>query len=236
MNPVQDIPTIANAIANVTVNEDAPNTVLNLSNVFTDVDILTNSDNLTLSIAGNTNSSLVAATMNGNVLTLNYLNNQNGVANITIRATDSAGNQVETTFSVLVNAVQDVPTVSNAIADITVNEDSPNTLLNLASVFRDVDILTNSDQLTLTVQGNTNLNLVTAILNNNILTLNYAENRNGLANITIRATDSNGNFVETTFKVTVNAVQDIPTVENVIGDITVNERCAGYYFGYIKCL
>ncbi|MEC7838504.1 MAG: Ig-like domain-containing protein, partial [Chlamydiota bacterium] len=226
VNAVNDAPTVDNAIADVTVSEDAANTVLDLSQAFADVDILTNSDDLTLTVVGNTNSSLVGTALSGNTLTLDYVDNQNGVANITIRATDSTGAYVEDTFTVTVNAVNDAPTVDNAIADVTVSEDASNTVLDLSQAFADVDILTNSDNLTLEVISNTNTSLVGASLSGNTLTLDYADNQNGVANITIRATDSTGAYVEDTFTVTVNAVNDAPTVDNGIADVTVNEDAA----------
>src|SRR5690606_1851163 len=118
--------------------------------------------------------------------------NQNGTANITIRATDADGKDRKSAVEGNSNAVQDIPTLENAIADVTVNEGAPNTVLDLSNAFADADILTNSDSLTLTVQGNTNSSLVTVTLDGNILTLDYGENQNGTANITIRATDADG--------------------------------------------
>ena len=38
VNPVDDVPVVNNAITDVTVNEDAENTVIDLSNVFIDID------------------------------------------------------------------------------------------------------------------------------------------------------------------------------------------------------
>jgi len=222
VNAVADIPTVQNAIADVTVNEDAVDTVLDLSSVFDDADILTNGDSITLSIVGNTNSSLVTTSLVGNSLTLAYAANQNGTSNITVRATDLSGNWVEDTFLVTVNVIADVPTVENAIADVTVSEDAPNTVLDLSNVFDDVDILTNGDTLTLSVSTNNNPSLVDASIAGNSLTLDYLANQNGTANITIRATDSSGNWVEDIFLVTVNAVVDVPVLDNALADITVN--------------
>jgi hypothetical protein len=38
VNPVDDAPTVLNPITDVNVNEDAANTVIDLTNVFTDID------------------------------------------------------------------------------------------------------------------------------------------------------------------------------------------------------
>ena len=62
-----------------------------------------------------------------------------------------------------VNLLNDPPFVDNPIADITVDEDGPDTLVELVpNTFNDPDILTNNQTLTLQVVGNTNPQLVTA--------------------------------------------------------------------------
>ncbi|MES2920908.1 MAG: Ig-like domain-containing protein [Verrucomicrobiota bacterium] len=82
--------------------------------------------------------------------------------------------------------------------------------VNLRSFFTDTEDL--AAGLTYTVQTNTNNSLVTTSINNStdVLTLDYADNVSGTANLTIRATDTVGLLVEDTFLVTVNAVNDKP--------------------------
>ena len=71
---------IANAVADFTVLEDASNTTIDYSNVFTDVD---NDDNdITKAVQSNSNTDLVAASISGNTLTLDYVADQNGTATI----------------------------------------------------------------------------------------------------------------------------------------------------------
>ncbi|WP_172969822.1 hypothetical protein, partial [Microcystis aeruginosa] len=72
---------------------------------------------------------------------------------------------------------------------------------------------------------NDNTGLVTATIIDNQLTLDYQDNQSGTANITIRGT-SNGKTVDNTFLVTVNPVDDAPTVLNPITDVNVNEDAA----------
>ncbi len=220
VNAVNDPPTVANPIADVTVNEDAANTVINLANVFTDVD--NDPALITKAVQANSNPTLVSATINGNTLTLDYQPEQSGTANITIRAT-SGGQTVDDQFVVTVNTVNDPPTVANPIADVTVAEDAANTVINLANVFTDVD--NDPALITKAVQANSNPTLVSATINGNTLTLDYQPDKNGTANITIRAT-SGGQTVDDQFVVTVNAVDDPPTVANPIADVTVNEDAA----------
>ena len=93
------------------------------------------------------------------------------------------------------------PTVANPIADVSVFEDAADSVLDLLNVFDDIDV---GDVLTLTVTGNTNGSLVSTNLVGTTLTLDYGDNQNGTANITIRATDLDGAFIEDTFLVTVD--------------------------------
>jgi hypothetical protein len=77
--------------------------------------------------------------------------------------------------------------------------------LNSATVLRQVD-QRDGDALTYSVTGNSNSGLVTASIVNGKLTLSYAPGMSGNATITLRATDAEGRFVETSFKVTVGVI------------------------------
>jgi len=223
VNPVNDDPTVAAPIANVTVDEDAPNTVIDISGTFADVDIATDGDSLTYSVTGNTNTGLVTTSFDGSNLTLDYTANQHGTATITVRATDESGEWIESSFLVTVTAVNDDPTVATPLANISVDEDAPNTVINVSSNFADVDITTDADSLTYTVTGNTNAGLVATSFDGTNLTLDYAPNQHGTATITVRATDESGEWVETSFLVTVAAVNDDPTVATPLANISVDE-------------
>ncbi|WP_222595625.1 hypothetical protein, partial [Microcystis aeruginosa] len=213
VNPVDDAPTVINPITDVNVGEDAANTVIDISNVFSDVD----GDVIVKTVFVNSNPGLVTATIVDNQLTLDYQDNQSGIANITIRGT-SNGKTVDDTFVVNVGAVDNPPTVLNPITDVNVNEDAENSVINLSNVFSDVD----GDVIVKTVFVNSNPGLVTANIVNNQLTLDYQDNQSGIANITIRGT-SNGKTVDDTFVVNVGAVDNPPTVLNPITDVNVDE-------------
>jgi hypothetical protein len=215
VNAVNDAPTVENPIGDVVVDEDASDTVIDLSSVFDDID----SPVPTVSVQSNTNSSLVSTSLVGTTLTLSYAADASGTADITIRGTDTGGEEVDDTFTVTVNAVNDAPTVENPIGDVVVDEDASDTVINLSSVFDDID----SPVPALTVQANTNSGLVSTSLVGTTLTLSYAADASGTADITIRGTDTGGEEVDDTFTVTVNAVNDAPTVENPIGDVVVDE-------------
>ena len=225
VNAVNDTPTTV-GIADVTVAEDAADSVVDLFAAFADVEDL--DPTLTYSITNNTNPGLfTSTTIDGGAgsLTLNYAADQNGAADITVRATDTGGQFVETTFTVTVNAVNDTPTTSG-IADITVDEDAADSVVDLFAAFADVEDL--DPALTYSITNNTNPGLFSSTNIGGVagsLTLDYAAAQNGSADITVRATDTGGQFVETTFTVTVNAVNDTPTTSG-IADVTVDEDAA----------
>lgn len=210
ITPVNDPPVVIGGIQDVTVDEDSGPVILDLAGVFDDVDLANGADTLTLSLSGNTNSGLVAASFNGTLLRLLFSQNQNGVSTLTVRATDSAGAFVQRSFRVTVNAVNDPPFVANLIPDVTVDEDAPPSTISLANTFGDVDIATNGDALTLSIVSVSNPGLLTASLTGTQLTLTYLPNANGAATIVVRATDNAGAAVSTSFHVTVRPINDPP--------------------------
>ncbi|ETR66665.1 MAG: hypothetical protein OMM_12501, partial [Candidatus Magnetoglobus multicellularis str. Araruama] len=119
VNAIDDPPIIANAIHDITSNEDDPSQAIDLSTVFSDID-----SSLTHSIESNSNASLISASINQDTLTIEFLANQNGNADITIKA-ESNGQSISDTFSISVTAVDDPPTLASAIQDISANEDDP---------------------------------------------------------------------------------------------------------------
>ncbi|MFZ1387716.1 MAG: Ig-like domain-containing protein [Thiolinea sp.] len=214
-----DAPPVANPTKQVIeVQEDAASTVLNLSGFFTDAD----GDAITLSLGNNTNSSLVSPTLSSGTLTLAYTPNQSGSAIVQVFA-QSKQKLVTLPVEITVNPVDDAPLVNELLNPIQVNEDAASTLLNLSSVFKDIE----GDTISLSLVGNTNPALIQPTLNTNdkTLTLVYLPNQNGSATITIRAI-ANGKTVDSSFTVTVNAVDDEPILDKPIKDFTVEEDAA----------
>ena len=117
------------------------------------------------------------------------------------------------TVNINVTSQNDVPTTIG-ITDVSVNEDAPDTMIDLNAAFNDSDNL--DTELTYSIVGNTNIGLFT---NTNInastgeLTLDYALNMNGSSQISMRATDLAGASVDTLFTVTVSPVNDSPVLD-----------------------
>ena len=91
-------------IADILVDEDATDKVISLGGFFTSVAIPAN---------GNTNSDLVAVSLTGTDLTLDFLDDQNGTATITLLGTFTNGEAVEISFLVTVDAINDAPSFSS---------------------------------------------------------------------------------------------------------------------------
>ncbi|MDN5205274.1 T9SS type A sorting domain-containing protein [Fulvivirgaceae bacterium BMA10] len=227
INSTNSQPTLTNSgIEDVTVDEDDPNTVINLHNFFEDVE--DPDEDLTYIVVSNSNAALfdsydIVSTATTDELILDYAENQNGVATITVRATDTGGLLVESTFTVTVNAVNDQPTTTE-IPDVSVDEDAPDTVIDLFATFDDVEDADNL--LTYTIESNTNPGLFDNVTIDDVLgtlTLDFADNSNGVAEITVRATDTETLFVDDVFTVNVAAINDEPTLTAIVDPAPIDE-------------
>ena len=133
---MDDAPVMANPLPDISVDEDASDSTIDLSHVFNDID----DDNASITkTATSGDPSLVTVSVaGGNTLTLDYQTNQSGIADITITGT-SNGKRVSSVFTVTVNAVDDAPVVVNSLQDRSVDEDWFNSTIDLSHVFNDID-------------------------------------------------------------------------------------------------
>ena len=211
---MNDAPAVASPIADVNVNEDAADQIIDLSGIFADIDTAV----LTLS-AVSSDGSLVNTTVNGTDLTLSFSADQNGSATVTVTADDGEFT-VSDTFNVNVAAVNDAPTVTAPISDVNVSEDAADQIIDLSGVFADIDTAT----LTLSAVSSDG-SLVNTSVDGTDLTLSFVADQSGSATVTVTADD--GEFtVSDTFNVNVAAVNDAPTVTAPIADVNVNEDAA----------
>ena len=105
---------VQEVLDNIIVDEDAETETIDVSNVFVHAD----GDEITISV-DNSNTNLLNVSLENNLLTLDYLENESGEALITLIGTAN-GETVETDFTVTVNPVDDVPVV-NPTLDIDGN-------------------------------------------------------------------------------------------------------------------
>ncbi|MFB2894112.1 beta strand repeat-containing protein [Aerosakkonemataceae cyanobacterium BLCC-F50] len=220
VNSVNAPPTIS-AISPQTTNENTATNAIS----FTIGDAETAADSLTIT-ASSSNPSLIpdgnivfAGSGANRTVTITPANNQFGTAQITLNVSDGT-NITKQTFDLTVNSVNDAPTIS-AISNQTTNE---NTATNAIS-FTIGDAETAADSLTLTANSsNPSLipdgNIVFAGTGaNRTVTITPANNQFGTAQITLNVSDGT-NITKQTFDLTVNSVNDPPTISEIANQIT----------------
>ena len=230
VNPVNDQPTL-NAIANITINEDASQQTVSLSGIASGA---TNEvQTLTVS-ASSSNPNLipnpsVAYTSPNTTGSLSFtpIANAYGSATITVTVNDgqAANNLITRTFTVSVNPVNDLPTL-NGLANLTINENAAQQTVNLSGISSGA---TNESQ-TLTITAtSSNPGLipnptVTYASPNATGSISFTPVTYGFgsATITVSAKDNQptNNTISRTFTVTVNAVNQAPTLDP-LADLTI---------------
>ncbi|MEK2061625.1 tandem-95 repeat protein [Vibrio parahaemolyticus] len=226
VNPVNDAPTIkVDAVESIT--EDAVNTDTVVASL-TVRDTDTPEDQLTVSLENNSNGYFVLV---GNEVKLTQVgvdavnNDELNLKDLTISASvsDGVNPTASDSDSLVVNRVNDAPTVENAIADQVLSEDFDTYTIDLNEVFKDSD-----SSLEFSVSGNSNIQV--AIVNG-IATITPTADWNGSETLTFTATDPSGESVSQTVDFTVapvvdikadstNVVEDTPTIINVLGNDT----------------
>lgn len=219
ITPVNDCPTVVNPIADFTAMEDDPNTVLDLSNTFGDV------DNISINITNvsNANTALLTATLNTNTLTLDYIDNQTGVATITIYVSDGVCTEQEE-FVVTVVPQNDAPVGSPDVINVMENGTATTTTANNSSVLTD-DTDTENDPLTATlVTGSGPFHHQGSFSLSSSGTFAYQHNGSETTTDTFDYILSDG-LSNVTVSVTINItpVNDCPVTATPTLDITVDE-------------
>ncbi|EHH3741055.1 tandem-95 repeat protein [Vibrio parahaemolyticus] len=226
VNPVNDAPTIkVDAVESIT--EDAVNTDTVVATL-TVRDTDTPEDQLTVSLENNSNGYFVLV---GNEVKLTQAgvdavnNDELNLKDLTITASvsDGVNPTANDSDSLIVNRVNDAPTVENAIADQELSEDFATYTIDLNDAFKDSD-----SALNFSVSGNSN---VLVSIENGIATISPTADWNGSETLTFTATDPSGESVSQTVDFTVapvvdikadstNVVEDTPTIINVLGNDT----------------
>ncbi len=228
--PINDAPVLSSVLAQSTT-EDVP-IVVNFT--LSDIDSIVSCASLNV-VGTSSNTSLVsnaAIVIGGTVpnctANITPVANQNGTTNITLTASDNGTPNLQDakTFSLAVTAVNDAPTISTISAQTT-NEDTASTAI--AFTINDVDTaLTCASSVTATsgttaIIANSGL-VIGGTAPNCTITVTPVLNQNGgPVVITLSLTDGIiAAPIITTFNMTVNAVNDAPTI-STISNQTINE-------------
>ena len=232
VNAVNDTPTLA-ALSNVTINEDAAVQTVSLSGIATGA--ANESQTLTVTASSsnpglipNPTVSYTSPNATGS-LSFTPVANASGTATITVTVNDgqAANNTVTRTFTVTVNAVNDVPTL-NTLANVSVVENAGPQSVSLAGIGTGAANETQTLTVTAT-SSNPSLipNPAVSYTSPNAsggLTFTPATDASGTATITVTVNDGQAanNTVTRTFTVTVSPVNNPPTL-NALPDVTINE-------------
>ena len=198
---------MANPIADITEKDIAADKVLDVSNVFSDVD----DDSVTVSVLSNSNPEFASATLADNDLTIDFISE--GTTTLIIEGSSNDKSAYDT---VLVTVEADLaPVVANPIADIIILENAADSVITVENVFTDAD--DDDTSITKSVKSNSNSAIVTASISGNDLTLSFIADATGEAEIVIEGV-SNGKAVTDTFTVTITPLTGIEntTIANVV--------------------
>ncbi|HGF5250076.1 TPA: tandem-95 repeat protein, partial [Vibrio parahaemolyticus] len=226
VTPVNDAPTIkVDAVESIT--EDGVNTDTVVATL-TVRDTDTSEDQLTVSLENNSNGYFVLV---GDEVKLTQVgvdavnNDELNLKDLTISASvsDGVNPTASDSDSLVVNRVNDAPTVENAIADQVLSEDFDTYTIDLNEVFKDSD-----SSLEFSVSGNSN---VLVSIENGIVTISPTADWNGSEILTFKATDPSGESISQTVNFTVapvadivadkaTVVEDTPTIIKVLGNDT----------------
>ncbi|HCG7163534.1 TPA: tandem-95 repeat protein, partial [Vibrio parahaemolyticus] len=226
VNPVNDAPTIkVDALESITEDAVSTDTVVATLTV-RDTD--KPEDQLTVSLENNSNGYFVLV---GNDVKLTQAgvdavnNDELNLKDLTISASvsDGVNPTASDSDSLIVNRVNDAPTVENAIADQELSEDFATYTIDLNDAFKDSD-----SALNFLVSGNSN---VLVSIENGIATISPTADWNGSETLTFTATDPSGESISQTVNFTVKPVADIvadkatvvedtPTIIKVLGNDT----------------
>jgi len=215
-----DDPVATGVVPTLDMLEDTSDNV-DLAASVSDVDI---GDTLTFSITSVDNAAIDTASMVGAVLEVTLLPDAVDTGSVTVEVTDADGGvPVVLVVPVNVTEVNDAPTVVGAVTPVDVPEDAAPEVVSFAGVFEDVDIVT-GDNLTLSATFDSGDALFDALaMAADELTLTFAAEANGAAVVLVEATDIAGEVAQYFLNVTVQSVNDAPTVVGSISSLTIDE-------------
>ncbi|MBT7021970.1 MAG: tandem-95 repeat protein, partial [Candidatus Marinimicrobia bacterium] len=171
-------------------------------------------------------------------LSFTTLDNANGNALVSVILNDNGGTDNggvdETTvlnFTISINPVNDPVTFIEAIGDIAVDEDAEATLIDLNTIFTDIDLTNGAPEnlqtlfYMVTTVENTDLLTVEIDDDTGILSIAYTTDDHGSSTVTITAADgiarTDYSSLDNQFTVTVNAVADTPDL--IVNDVETDE-------------
>ena len=225
VDAVNDAPTISN-VTNQQTNEDTATSALavtlgDVETAVANLDLSGSSSNTTLVPDANI---VLGGTGASRTVTVTPASNESGSATITLTVSDGTASTTDT-FVLTVGGVNDVPTISD-VANQATNEDTATgelavTLGDEETAVADLTLSAISSNTVLVPDANIVLGGSGA---SRTVTVTPASNQNGSATITLTVSDGTASSTDT-FVLTVNAVNDAPTISDV-SSLSTNEDTA----------
>ena len=215
-------PVVANPVSNITFENYPASQTINLSNTFNDPD--DPNENIVITVASNSNPSLVSTTLNNHNLTVTRLVATSGIATITLNA-ESAGQSVQTSFTVECLAEDLPPVVANQLDPINFTEYPQTFNFDLSNTFDDPD--NNNEFIEITVQSCPSEITATIDWSDVLWVTRTTSNAFTNKTLVIRAT-SNGKYVDMNVSVSGNDVTVVVGTAT-FDDVTLGSN--GYWQG-----
>ena len=225
VNAVNDAPTISD-VSSLSTNEDTATSALAVT--LGDAD----ADDLTLSASSSTQGLVPDANIvlggsgASRTVTVTPASNQSGSATITLTVSDGAASTTDT-FVLTVGAVNDAPTISD-VSSLSTNEDTATsalavTLGDAETAVADLTLSASSSAQGLVPDANIVLGGSGA---SRTVTVTPASNQSGSATITLTVSDGTASSTDT-FVLTVDAVNDVPTISDVANQQSNEDTATG---------
>jgi len=231
--PVNQTPTLA-ALSNMTINENAPQQIVNLSGISSGA----TNENQTLTVTASSSNTGLIPNPSVTYTSPNATGSiaftpaafGSGTATITVTVDDGAAsnNIVSRTFTVTVNGVNQAPTI-DPVANVTINENAAVQTVNLTGITSGA---TNENQTLTVTASSSNTGLIpnptvsyTSPNSSGSVSFTPAFLASGSSTITLTVNDGgvSNNITTRTFTVTVAPVNQTPTL-NTLANMTINEN------------
>ena len=242
VNSANDLPTANNDTA--FTNEDIAVTINVLAND-DDPDIALEEDYLQIVSWDDVDNGTVTLDDNGNAdpmddqLIFTPDANWNGQEVFTYTVRDQENEQATATVTVTVNAIDDLPANASGDDTVSLNEDAPALdiyVLNNDDVDIDSSLNVDPSAESLSIISITeNLDDLDLVISNDsqYITYDSADNYFGTTSFKYQMQDLAGNTAEFTVNITVNSVNDIPTITAIADDSINEDGVAGPYAFYV---
>ena len=225
---VNDTPTAVDPAPHVTITES--HAVVDLWQVFHDVEDTV--EQLQYSVAANDNPNLFAGTTFDQAtgkLTFDFAAAVAGQAQLTLRATDTAGEHVDVGYLLVSPTVANEAPTIQPLSDLLMDEDHasspiPILLADADTPLQDLEVQVVSDNTALLPLGALTLS---GSDGERSLVVQPAANQAGFAEVTVSVSDGHSTTVQQ-FQVTVRPVNDAPTTSGLEGHVQVTSTQAEF--------